>query len=92
MADEGDLALVRMQVVCEEMDWLPFYPVTTAVINHGAHEENDKVKSEVGKVEKLLAIAVAAQVCSIWLKSFVEHNVWIRQPEGVRAATFLSKR
>lgn len=80
-----------IEVVCEEMDWLPFYPVTTAVINHGAHEENDKVKSEVGKVEKLLAIAVAAQVCSIWLKSFVEHNVWIRQPEGVRAATFLSK-
>lgn len=81
-----------MQVVCEEMEWLPFYPVSTAVESHDGHGENGKVKSGVGKVEKLLAIAVAVHVCSLWVKSFVEHNVWIRQPEGIRAATFLSKR
>ncbi|KAG0557311.1 hypothetical protein KC19_11G119200 [Ceratodon purpureus] len=80
-----------IEVVCEEMEWLPYYPVTTPVVSHDSHGENGKVKSGVGKVEKLLAIAVAVQVCSLWVKSFVEHNVWIRQPEGIRAATFLSK-
>jgi hypothetical protein len=83
---------VLTQVVVEEMEWLPFYPVSTPVESHDGHGENGKVKSGVGKLEKLLAIAVAVQVCSVWAESFAEHNVWIRQPEGARAATFLSKR
>ena len=83
---------MSMQVVCDEMEWLPFYPVVSnPVVSHDDHGENGKVKSGVGKVEKLLAIVVAVQVCSLWVQSFVEHNVWIRQPEGIRAATFLSK-
>nr|XP_024356431.1 uncharacterized protein LOC112272673 isoform X2 [Physcomitrium patens] len=80
-----------IEVVCEEMEWLPFYPVSATAVSLDAHEEDSEVKSRVGKVEKLLAIAVSAQVCSLWVKNFVEHNVWIRQPEGTRAATFLLK-
>lgn len=76
-------------MVCEEMEWLPFYPGSPPVIAHG---ENGKLKTGIGKAEKRLAIAVAVQVCSLWINSFAEHSAWVQQPEGFRAATFVSKR
>jgi len=53
-----------IEVVVEEMEWLPFYPVES----HDGHGENNKVKSGVGKLEKLLAIAVAVRSASYGLR------------------------
>jgi hypothetical protein len=81
-----------LQVVCEEMEWLRFYPLSPSLLVHEAHGEKGKVKTGIGKAEKLLAIAVAVQVCSLWVNSFTQHSTWVQQPEGFRAASFLAKR
>lgn len=81
---------IIMQVVCEEMAWLSFYPGTSPITGHG--EEHDKVKTGVSKVDKQRSIALAVQVCSLWVDSFVLNSAWVQQPEGVRAASFLQKR
>jgi hypothetical protein len=58
----------------------------------GAHEEHDNVKARISKAEKQAAIAVALQVCSMWVDSFVRHSSWVQQPQGIRSSTFLQKR
>ncbi|CAM6031588.1 unnamed protein product [Sphagnum compactum] len=78
-----------IEVVCEEMEWLPFYPGSPQM---GAHEEHDNVKARISKAEKQAAIAVALQVCSMWVDSFVRHSSWVQQPQGIRSSTFLQKR
>ncbi|CAM6027488.1 unnamed protein product [Sphagnum balticum] len=78
-----------IEVVCEEMEWLPFYPGSPQT---GAHEEHDNVKARISKAEKQAAIAVALQVCSMWVDSFVRHSSWVQQPQGIRSSTFLQKR
>ncbi|CAM6050274.1 unnamed protein product [Sphagnum compactum] len=78
-----------IEVVCEEMEWLPFYPGSPQM---GAHEGHDNVKARISKAEKQAAIAVALQVCSMWVDSFVRHSSWVQQPQGIRSSTFLQKR
>jgi hypothetical protein len=58
----------------------------------GAHEEHDNVKARISKADKQAAIAVALQVCSMWVDSFVQHSLWLQQPQGIRSSTFLQKR
>lgn len=81
-----------LQVVCEEMEWLRFYPLSLSLLVRETHGGKGKVKAGIGKAEKLLAIAVAVQVCSSWVNSFTQHSTWVQQPEGFRASAFLAKR
>lgn len=81
---------VIMQVVCEEMAWLSFYPGASPITGHG--QEHDKVKTGVSKVDKQRSIALAVQVCSLWVDSFMQNSAWVQQPEGFRATSFLQRR
>jgi hypothetical protein len=78
-----------IEVVCEEMEWLPFYPGSPQSAAHGEH---GNVMGMVGKVEKQAGIIVALQVCSMWVDSFLQHSTWVQQPQGILSATFLQKR
>ncbi|KAH9542515.1 hypothetical protein CY35_13G011400 [Sphagnum magellanicum] len=77
-----------IEVVCEEMEWLPFYPGSPQSAAHGEH---GNVMGMVGKVEKQAGIIVALQVCSMWVDSFLQHSTWVQQPQGILSATFLQK-
>ncbi|CAN5957392.1 unnamed protein product [Sphagnum jensenii] len=78
-----------IEVVCEEMEWLPFYPGSPQSAAHGEH---GNVMGMVGKVEKQAGIIVALQVCSMWVDSFLQQSTWVQQPQGILSATFLQKR
>ncbi|CAK9200674.1 unnamed protein product [Sphagnum troendelagicum] len=77
-----------IEVVCEEMEWLPFYPGSPQSAAHGEH---GNVMGMVGKVEKQAGIIVALQVCSMWVDSFLQQSTWVQQPQGILSATFLQK-
>lgn len=77
-----------MQVVCEEMEWLSFYPGSPPAKSHNEHK---KVMSGVSKAEKQMALGVAIQMCSSWVGSFGRYSTWVLQPQGFRGATFLEK-
>jgi hypothetical protein len=81
---------IIMQVVCEEMAWLSFYPGASPITGHG--EDHDKVKTGVSKVDKQRSIALAVQVCSLWVDSYMQNSAWVQQPEGFRASSFLQRR
>jgi hypothetical protein len=79
---------LRLQVVCEEMEWLYFYPGSPSA---KSHDEHKKVKSGVSKAEKQMALVVAVQTSSLWVRSFGRYSTWIRKPQGFRGTTFLEK-
>ncbi|KNA08959.1 hypothetical protein SOVF_158000 [Spinacia oleracea] len=75
-----------VEVVCEELDWLPFYPGYSNTIKHSpAH----KKKSESPPNSE--AILQALDVCSRWIRVFIKHSKWVENPSNVKAAWFLSK-
>ncbi|XP_024394621.1 uncharacterized protein [Physcomitrium patens] len=77
-----------VEVVCEEMEWLSFYPGSPPAKSHNEHK---KVMSGVSKAEKQMALGVAIQMCSSWVGSFGRYSTWVLQPQGFRGATFLEK-
>lgn len=79
---------LQSQVVCEEMEWLSFYPGSPPA---KSREEHKKVKSGVSKAEKQMALGVAVQTCSLWVRSFGRYSTLIRKPQGFRGTTFLEK-
>ncbi|XP_051150391.1 uncharacterized protein LOC127264873 [Andrographis paniculata] len=74
-----------VEVVCEELDWLPFYPGYSNISKpiHGhKHEEGPP---------NPVAIPLALDVCSHWIESFIKYSKWLENPSNVKAARFLSK-
>lgn len=74
-----------IEVVCEEMDWLPFYPMSSSAehLFHGHDESSTPLDVEV--------IRTALDQCSRWIGDFVKYSTWIQQPAGAYARAFLSK-
>ncbi|XP_009801679.1 uncharacterized protein [Nicotiana sylvestris] len=74
-----------VEVVCEELDWLPFYPGITAnsirTIGHKSKQEG---------APNLEAIPLVLDVCSYWTQSFIKYSKWLEDPSHVKAARFLS--
>ncbi|XP_076893654.1 uncharacterized protein LOC143545704 [Bidens hawaiensis] len=74
-----------VEVVCEELDWLPFYPgdIDTQKSLHGRKTTKGPPNEE--------AISTVLDVCSHWIQSFIRFSKWIENPSNVKAARFLSK-
>lgn len=72
-----------VEVVCEELEWLPFYndDVPSATTDTEGREEVSK-----GKVTSRVL-----NVCSYWMTSFIKYSSWLENPSNVKAAKFLSK-
>ncbi|XP_039031098.1 uncharacterized protein LOC120165705 isoform X4 [Hibiscus syriacus] len=75
-----------VEVVCEELDWLPFYPgtVSTSKQSHGH-------KSRREGPPNTKAIPEVLDVCSHWMQSFIKYSRWLENPSSVKAARFLSR-
>lgn len=74
-----------VEVVCEELDWLPFYPgdIDTQKGSHGHKSKQGPPNEE--------AIPVVLDVCSHWIQSFIKYSKWLENPSNVKAARFLSR-
>ncbi|XP_021765422.1 uncharacterized protein LOC110729935 isoform X1 [Chenopodium quinoa] len=75
-----------VEVVCEELDWFPFYPGYSNAIK-GSPGHNNKSKSPPNPE----AVPQALDVCSRWIRVFIKHSKWVENPSNVKAAWFLSK-
>ncbi|KAE9463789.1 hypothetical protein C3L33_04294, partial [Rhododendron williamsianum] len=75
-----------VEVVCEEMEWLPFYPgiTSTSKRSHG-HKSTYEGPPNAEAIPQLL------DVCSYWIQSFIKYSKWLENPSNVKAARFLSK-
>ncbi|VVA97249.1 unnamed protein product [Arabis nemorensis] len=77
-----------VEVVCEELEWIPFYPNHTGAQppkqSHG-HKSKPEVPPNYEVIPQVL------DVCSYWLQSFIKHSKWPENPSNVKAAKFLSK-
>lgn len=74
-----------VEVVCEELDWLPFYPgITANFIRNTGHKSKQEVPPN------LEAIPLVLDVCSYWIQSFIKYSKWLENPSHVKAARFLS--
>ncbi|MED6156547.1 hypothetical protein PIB30_015433 [Stylosanthes scabra] len=74
-----------VEVVCEELDWLPFYPGITSITKQThAHKSEDEGPPNAE------AVPQAFYVCSHWIQSFIKYSTWLESPSNVKAAEFLS--
>ncbi|KAJ6864774.1 hypothetical protein NC651_035362 [Populus alba x Populus x berolinensis] len=75
-----------VEVVCEELDWLPFYPgnVGTTKLSPG-HKNKQKGPPNAEAIPQVL------DVCSHWMQSFIKYSKWLQNPSNVKAARFLSR-
>ncbi|CAA7026767.1 unnamed protein product [Microthlaspi erraticum] len=77
-----------VEVVCEELEWLPFYPnkkdPQLAEQAHG-HRRKPEGPPNYDALPQIL------NVCSYWLQSFIKYSKWPENPSNVKAAKFLSK-
>ncbi|KAG4204755.1 hypothetical protein ERO13_A04G059752v2 [Gossypium hirsutum] len=75
-----------VEVVCEELEWLPFYPgIFSASKQFHGH------KSAREGPPNIKAIPLALDVCSHWMQSFIKYSRWLEIPSNVKAARFLSR-
>lgn len=72
-----------LQVVCEELEWLPFYNDDVRSATTGTEGREEVSKGEV--------ISRVLNVCSYWMTSFIKYSSWLEDPSNVKAAKFLSK-
>ncbi|XP_037457992.1 uncharacterized protein LOC119329099 isoform X2 [Triticum dicoccoides] len=72
-----------VEVVCEELEWLPFYyeDVPTPIVDTEGREEMPKRE----------LISRVLNVCTYWMTSFIKYSSWLENPLNVKAARFLSK-
>lgn len=75
-----------IEVVCEEMDWLPFYPVSSSSAEHLFHGHSEPLTSL-----NLEATTNALEQCSRWIGDFMKYSTWVQQPSGARTKAFLLK-
>ncbi|XP_021892467.1 uncharacterized protein LOC110810578 isoform X1 [Carica papaya] len=75
-----------VEVVCEELDWIPFYPgiLGTPKQLHG-HRNKREGPPNAEAIPQML------DVCSHWIQSFIKYSKWLENPSNVKAARFLSK-
>ncbi|KAI4370164.1 hypothetical protein MLD38_018540 [Melastoma candidum] len=75
-----------VEVVCEELDWLQFYP---GLSNNQKqiHGHGDKPKGPPNAE----AIPVVLEVCSHWILGFTKYSKWLKSPSNVKAAGFISR-
>ncbi|XP_020236623.1 uncharacterized protein LOC109816143 isoform X2 [Cajanus cajan] len=74
-----------VEVVCEELDWLPFYPGITSITKQ-SHTHRSKQEGPPNAE----AVSQAFEVCSHWMQSFIKYSTWLESPSNVKAAEFLS--
>ncbi|XXG88474.1 hypothetical protein AAC387_Pa12g0678 [Persea americana] len=76
-----------VEVVCEELEWLPFYQGNLDSLNqpHGG-----KVKKQENSPNSEV-IPQVLDVCSHWMKSFIKYSTWLENPSSIKAARFLSR-
>ncbi|CAN7036697.1 unnamed protein product [Brassica oleracea var. botrytis] len=77
-----------VEVVCEELEWLPFYP-NKREPQPGKQAHGHKSKPEVPPDYD--ALPQIFDVCSYWLQIFIKYSKWPENPSNVKAAKFLSK-
>ncbi|OMO68430.1 hypothetical protein COLO4_29665 [Corchorus olitorius] len=75
-----------VEVVCEELEWLPFYP---GYVGISKQSHGHKTKREGPPNYK--AIPQVLDVCSHWIQSFIKYSRWLESPSNVKAAKFLSR-
>ncbi|CAI9779485.1 unnamed protein product [Fraxinus pennsylvanica] len=74
-----------VEVVCEELDWLPFYPGCSSTSKRSPGHKNREGPPNTD------AIRLVLDVCSYWIQSFIKYSKWLENPSNVKAARFLSK-
>ncbi|XP_010423376.1 PREDICTED: uncharacterized protein LOC104708491 isoform X2 [Camelina sativa] len=77
-----------VEVVCEELDWIPFYPTRK---DSQPAEQSHGHKSRPQGPPNYDALPQILNVCSYWLQSFIKYSKWPENPSNVKAAKFLSK-
>ncbi|CAN6716931.1 unnamed protein product [Malus baccata var. baccata] len=75
-----------VEVVCEELDWLPFFPGIS-----GTPKQSHGRKSKWEGPPNYEAIPQALEVCFQWMQSFIKYSKWLEDPSNVKAARFLSR-
>ncbi|KAM7265320.1 hypothetical protein ACFE04_003003 [Oxalis oulophora] len=75
-----------VEVVCEELDWLPFYPGS----NEASKQSHGHQSRQEGPPNSE-AIPQVLDTCSHWMQSFIKYSQWLENPSNVKAARFLSK-
>ncbi|XP_072953403.1 uncharacterized protein [Typha angustifolia] len=73
-----------VEVVCEELEWLPFYQSTTS---NGLPDT--KIKQQ--QVTKEEIISRALNVCYYWMTSFIKYSPWVENPANIKTTRFLSR-
>ncbi|XP_030448933.1 uncharacterized protein LOC115671493 isoform X3 [Syzygium oleosum] len=75
-----------VEVVCEELDWLPFYPSLAGnqKLSHGHQSKQENPPNPE-------AIGLVLDVCSHWMQSFIKYSKWLENPSNVKAAGFVSR-
>ncbi|KAH6804807.1 LETM1-like protein [Perilla frutescens var. frutescens] len=74
-----------VEVVCEELDWLPFYP------GGSSNSKRTFGHKHIDGPPNAEAIPLVLDVCSYWIESFIKYSKWLENPSNVKAAKFLSK-
>ncbi|CAK8544113.1 unnamed protein product [Lathyrus sativus] len=74
-----------VEVVCEELDWLPFYPGN---VNPAKQLHMHKSKHE--GLPNAEAVPQALDTCSHWMQSFIKYSTWLESPSNAKAARYLS--
>ncbi|XVE61438.1 hypothetical protein DITRI_Ditri06bG0040100 [Diplodiscus trichospermus] len=75
-----------VEVVCEELDWLPFYP---GIVSKSEQSRGHKSKRE--GPPNINAISQVLDVSSHWMQSFIKYSRWLENPSNIKAARFLSR-
>ncbi|KAG2334555.1 hypothetical protein Bca52824_005735 [Brassica carinata] len=76
-----------VEVVSEELEWLPFYPNKK---DSQAAKQAHGHKSKPEGPPNYDALPQILNVCSYWLQSFIKYSKWPENPSNVKAAKFLS--
>ncbi|PKA50035.1 hypothetical protein AXF42_Ash017574 [Apostasia shenzhenica] len=75
-----------VEVVCEELEWLPFYGSYLSDVKE-MHENSLKLE----KITQSEVIMLVLDVCSYWMTSFIKYSSWLENPSNIKAARFLSR-
>ena len=78
---------IFVQVACEEMKWLPFYPTSASTTSNASQEPGKKASATNVEV-----INSGLDLCSQWISHFLKYSTWVQQPAGARALSFLLRR
>ncbi|MCL7031229.1 hypothetical protein MKW94_008629 [Papaver nudicaule] len=75
-----------VEVVCEELEWLPFYPIEEGAVKRSrSHSSKTKGPPNAAAVPQVL------DVSSYWMQSFIKYSKWLENPSNIKAAAFLSR-